>query len=204
LPEEVFHWREIAIVLAVAAGIAGISAIYPLLLQLEGVFFRIGILVFGNGFTMIPLIQQQVVNVYHWLNLDQFTAGIALGQITPGPVVITATFVGYKVAGILGALAATIGIFAPCFILVTLVMPIYKKIKENPWVKAIFKGIVASFIGLMLVVVVGMGRHSLSDYTTAALSVATLAVLRFTKIDVLWVVLGGTAIYLLLATAFGL
>lgn len=204
LPEEAFDWREITIVLVVAAVIAGLSALYPLLLQLEGVFFRIGFLVFGNGFTMIPMIQQQVVNVFHWLNLDQFTAGIALGQITPGPVVITATFVGYKVAGTLGALAATVGVFSPCFILVMLVMPIYTKIKENPWVKAVFKGIVASFIGLMVVVVVGMGRHSLTDYTTAGLSVATLAALRFTKIDVLWVVLGGTAIYLILAKVFGL
>ena len=202
-PEEVFHWWEITIVLAVAAVIAGLSALYPLLLQLEGVFFRIGCLVFGNGFTMIPMIQQQVVNVFHWLNLDQFTAGIALGQITPGPVVITATFVGYKVAGILGALAATVGVFSPCFILVTLVMPVYTKIKENPWVKAVFNGIVASFIGLMIVVVIGMGRHSLTDYTTAGLFVATLAVLRFTRIDVLWVVLGGTAVYLALAKFVG-
>lgn len=202
--KEMYQWREIATVLAVAVGIAGLSAVYPLLLQLEGVFFRIGILVFGNGFTMIPLIEQQVVSVHHWLNLDQFTVGIALGQITPGPVVITATFVGYKVAGIWGALAATVGIFAPCFILVVLVMPIYTKIKENPWVKAIFKGIIASFIGLMVVVVIGMGRHSLTGYPTAVLSVATLAVLRFTRIDVLWVVLGGTGIYLVLARIFGL
>ena len=72
---------------------------------------------------MIPLIQQQVVNVHHWLSLDQFTAGIALGRITPGPVVIPATFVGYKVAGTLGALAATVGIFSPCFILVMPVTP---------------------------------------------------------------------------------
>ncbi|MDA8336347.1 MAG: chromate efflux transporter [Peptococcaceae bacterium] len=204
VPKEMYRWREIVIVLVITAVIAGLSALYPLLLQLEGVFFRIGILVFGNGFTMIPLIQQQVVNTYHWLNLDQFTAGIALGQITPGPIVITATFVGYKVAGFWGAVAATVGIFSPCFVLVILVMPIYMKIKENPWVKAIFKGIVASFIGLMVVVVIGMGRHSLADYTTAALSVTTLAVLRFIKIDVLWVVLGGTAIYMILAKLFGL
>lgn len=98
---------------------------------------HIGFLVFGNGFTMLPLIQQEVVNVHRWLDLDQFLVGIALGQITPGPIVITATFVGYKVAGLGVALAATAGIFAPCFILVILVMPVYRKIKENPSVKVI-------------------------------------------------------------------
>ena len=204
LADEVFPWREIAIVLAVAVGIAGLSALYPVLLQLENAFFWIGFLVFGNGFTMIPMIQQQVVNVHHWLSLDQFTAGIALGQITPGPILITATFIGYKVAGVLGAIVATVAIFYHCFVMIIPVMPIYSKIKDNPWVKAIFKGLVASFIGLMVVVAIGMGRNSLTDYTTTALSVAALAMLRLTKIDVLWVVLGGTGLFLLLLTVFGL
>ncbi|AFM39632.1 chromate transporter, chromate ion transporter family [Desulfosporosinus acidiphilus SJ4] len=204
IAEGVFHWREIAIVLAVAIGIVGISALYPVLLQLENAFFWIGFLVFGNGFTMIPMIQQQVVNVHHWLNLDQFTAGIALGQITPGPILITATFIGYKVAGVLGAIVATLAIFYHCFVMIIPVMPIYAKIKDNPWVKAIFKGLVASFVGLMVVVAIGMGRNSLTDYTTTVLSVAALAVLRLTKIDVLWVVFGGTSIFLLLAKVFGL
>lgn len=198
VPKTNYNIREIGITLAVFAVIALLSAFNPLLLQLESVFFRIGILVFGNGFTMIPLIQQEVVSNYHWLNLNQFAVGIALGQITPGPVVITATFVGYKVAGILGATAATMGIFAPCFILVLLVRPVYAKIEENPWVKVIFKGILASFIGLMAIVLWGMARHSLNDRLTIGLALAALATLRLTKLDVLWVVFGGTGIYLLL------
>jgi chromate transporter len=197
VPKDMFHWRETAVVLAVTGTIAALSSFYPLLLDLEGVFFRIGFLVFGNGFTMIPLIQQEVVDVHHWLDLSQFTAGIALGQITPGPIVITATYVGYKVAGFWGALAATGGIFAPCFILVMLVMPIYKKIKGNPWIKAVFNGVLASFVGLMIMVVVGMARHSLTDPATVVLSLAALTALRLTKLDVLWVVLGGTGVYLL-------
>lgn len=197
-----FNIGEIIIVLAITAGIALLSAWNPLLLQLESVFFRIGLLVFGNGFTMIPLIQQEVVNVYHWLDLNQFTIGIALGQVTPGPVVITATFVGYKVWGLLGATAATLGVFSPCFILVLLIMPVYTKIKENPWVKVIFKGILASFVGLMAIVLWGMARHSLTDIVTIGLALAALAALRLTKLDVLWVVLGGTAIYLLIQRLF--
>ncbi|MHB1654515.1 MAG: chromate efflux transporter [Desulfitobacteriaceae bacterium] len=193
-----FNIREIIIVFSVTTAIALLSALNPLLLKLESVFFEIGLLVFGNGFTMIPLIQQQVVNVYHWLNLSQFTVGIALGQVTPGPVVITATFVGYKVAGLLGATAATIGIFAPCFILVLLVMPVYTQIKENPWVKVIFMGVLASFVGLMIVVMWGMARHSLTNMVTIAVALAAFLALRLTKLDVLWVVLGGTGLYLLI------
>lgn len=202
MPAVHFNTREIIITLAVAAVIALLFTFNPLLLQLESVFFRIGLLVFGNGFTMIPLIQQEVVNVHHWLNLNQFTVGIALGQVTPGPIVITATFVGYKVAGLWGATAATISIFAPCFILVMLVMPVYTKIKENPWVKATFKGILASFVGLMAIVLWGMAWHSLTDIVTIGLALAAFTVLRLTKIDVLWVVLGSTGIYLLIEKLF--
>lgn len=197
-----YNIREIIITLAVSAVIALVFAFDPLLLQLQSVFFRIGLLVFGNGFTMIPLIQQEVVNSYHWLDLNQFTVGIALGQVTPGPVVITATFVGYKVAGLLGAIAATIGVFAPCFILVMLIMPVYTKIKENPWVKVIFKGILASFVGLMVVVLWGMARHGLTDMVTIGLALVALVALRLTKLDVIWVILGGTGIYLLIVKLF--
>ncbi len=198
------YWRELAITSAVFAALAGLSAIHPVLLALEGVFFRIGLLVFGNGFTMIPLIQQEVVAVHHWLTLEQFTVGVGLGQITPGPVVITATFVGYGVAGLWGALAATAGVFAPCFLLVILLMPVYTTIKENRWVRAIFKGVLASFVGLMVVVAVGMGRRSLTDLTSVGLSVASFAVLRLSKIGVLWVVLGGVAVYLVIEQLFGI
>lgn len=197
-----FNIRYIIITLAVMAVLGLLSAWRPILFQLESVFFRIGLLVFGNGFTMIPLIQQEVVNVFHWLDLNQFSVGIALGQVTPGPVVITATFVGYKVAGIWGAIAATLGVFSPCFILVLFIMPVYARIKENPWVKSIFKGVLASFVGLMLVVLWGMARHSLTDPVTIILALAALAALRFTKLDVLWVVLGGTGIFLLVQKLF--
>ena len=197
-----FSTREIIIVLCAITIIALLSGLNPLILRLESVFFGIGLFVFGNGFTMIPLIQQQVVNVYHWLSLSQFAVGIALGQITPGPIVITATFVGYKVAGLLGAAAATVGIFAPCFLLVLLVMPVYGKVKENRWVKAVFKGILASFVGLMALVLWGMGWHSLTDPVTIVLALAALAALRFAKLDVLWVVLGGTTLYLLVQVIY--
>ncbi len=173
-------------------------SLQPVLLKMGLVFFRTGALVFGNGYTMLPLIQQEVVTHYHWLTMNDFAVGLALGQITPGPVLITATFIGYKVASLAGAAAATLGIFLPYLVLVALTAEVHQKIQHNPWVKSAFKGIVASFPGMMLMVILGLAQHSLVDVTTAALAAAAFVILRFTKIDVIWVVTGGALAYLLL------
>ncbi|MHB1653450.1 MAG: chromate efflux transporter [Desulfitobacteriaceae bacterium] len=194
-----FNTANIVFVLGVISLITLLSSFNPILLRLELVFFLIGLLVFGNGFTMIPLIQHEVVDVYHWLNLSQFNAGIALGQITPGPVTITSIFIGYKVAQIIGAFAAAFGMYAPCFILVTIVMPVYGKIKDNPWVKVSFKSIIASFIGLIAIVLLGMVKNNLIDPATIFIAIGALVALRFSKIDVIWILLSSTSLYLLIA-----
>ncbi|MGC9218146.1 MAG: chromate efflux transporter [Athalassotoga sp.] len=191
--------KEIIITLAVVGGVFLISALSPILLKLEEVFFWIGLLVFGNGYTMIPVIQQQVVNMNHWLTPSQFMVGIALGQVTPGPIVITATFIGYKVAGILGSIAATVGVFTPCLLLVITLIPIYVKIKENSWVKVVLNGVVASFIGLITLVLIDMISNNLTTPLTIILAISAFLVLRFTKLNTLWVLLGGTGIYFLIA-----
>lgn len=170
----------------------------PILLQLGWVFFRMGAVVFGNGFTMLPLIQQEVVTHYGWLNMDEFAVGLALGQITPGPILITATFVGYKVAGFIGAVAGTLGMFMPSLFLVILTAEVHKKVERNPWVQAAFKGILASFVGMMAVVLAGMAQHGIVDLTTATLAGLAFIALRYTKLNVLWVVSGGALLYLLL------
>ncbi len=192
------YWKTALVLVAVIALFFILVSLRPVLLQMGLAFFRIGILVFGNGFTMIPLIQQEVVTHYHWLSMNDFAVGLALGQITPGPVLITATFIGYKVASLTGAVAATLGIFLPCLLLVALTAEVHQKVQHNPWVKSAFKGIVASFPGMMLMVIFGLAQHSLVDVTTAALAVAAFVILRFTKIDVVWVVTGGALAYLLL------
>jgi len=166
------------------------------------VFFKIGALVFGNGFTMLPLIQQEVVNIHHWLNIDQFMVGVALGQMTPGPIVITATFIGYKVMGLLGALVATLAIFAPSFLLVVVTFGIYTKIKTNKYVNSALEGLLSSFVGLMTLVVINSGRHSLIDFYTVALFILSFLALRFTKLDAKWVILCGTGLYLILYYVF--
>ena len=181
------------------AVIAYVTSWQPVLFQLGWVFFRMGALLFGGGFAMIPFIQQEVVTNYQWLTLDQFVVGIALGQVTPGPVLITATFVGYKVASIAGAIAATIGIFLPSFFLVMATSEIHQKVRHNPWVKAAIKGIAAAFTGMLVLVVIGLAKYALVDIQSIAIALGTFAALRLTNLDTVWVVIGGTAAYWALA-----
>jgi len=138
-------------------------------------FLKIGALAFGGGFTAIPLIQHVVVDGMHWLNLTAFRDGIALGQITPGPVFITATFIGFKVKGIIGALVATIGIFTPSLAAIILVGRAHAKIKNLKIVKVIIKGFLSGFIGLLLAVVYQFGVHSLISWQTWSIFTVSLA-----------------------------
>ena len=197
-----FPFQRFLILAVVLAALAYALSWQPILQQLGWVFFRMGAFVFGNGFTLIPLIQQEVVNNYHWLSVEDFMVGLALGQVTPGPVLITATFIGYKVAGFNGAVAATLGIFLPSLVLVTITAEIHQKLRHNLWIKAGIKGIVASFTGMMAVVAAGLAQHALLDIPSILIAVATFATLRFSKLETVWVVLGGTAIYWL-TTLFG-
>lgn len=187
----------LAIILAIIAYAASWK---PVLFQLGWVFFRMGAFVFGNGFTMIPLIQQEVVNNYHWLSVDDFMVGLALGQITPGPVLITATFVGYKVAAVSGAIAATLGIFLPSLFLVMATSELHQKIRHNPMVKAAIRGMVAAFTGMMVLIVVGLAQYALVDIPSIIIALVTFGILRFGKFDTIWVVIGGTMAYWLWST----
>ena len=129
-------------------------------------FLKIGALAFGGGFTAIPLIQHVVVDGMHWLDLTAFRDGIALGQITPGPVFITATFIGYKVAGIIGALVATIGIFTPSLAAIILLGRAHAKVQNLKIVKVIIKGFLSGFIGLLLFIIYQFALHSLINWQT--------------------------------------
>ncbi|WP_318261407.1 chromate efflux transporter [Thermoanaerobacter ethanolicus] len=166
--------------------------------NLAEVFFKTGALVFGNGYTMLPIIQNEAINIHHWINLNQFMVGVALGQMTPGPIIITATFIGYKVMGILGAVVSTIAIFLPSFLLVVITFQIFERIKNNKYVNSALNGLIATFVGLMMLVVINTARHALVDVLTSALFLSALAVLRFTKLDTKWVILIGIGLYLVI------
>src|SRR5689334_20224502 len=126
-----------------------IAAKLGLLLTLAAICLRMGSVTFGGGLVMVPLMESEVVNNHHWLTHQEFADATALGQITPGPVLITATFVGYRVAGTLGALVATISIFLPAFLMTIAAASSLRRFRDNAQVQAFLRGIAPAVVGLL-------------------------------------------------------
>ena len=161
---------------------------------------KIGALAFGGGFTMIPLIQYEVVDQFQWLSTREFLDGIALGQVTPGPIMITATFIGYKLSGLLGAFMATVGIFSPSFFILILLIPYYDRLKGVEIVRTIERGILGSFIGMLGLVLYNFGRATFADVPSVMFTLAAFLALR-KKIDLPYILLAGAILSILV---FGL
>jgi chromate transporter len=147
------------------------------LVKLGLFFLKAGALTFGSGLVIVPFLQQGVVQQYGWLGEREFLVAIAIGMISPGPVVITATFVGYLVAGFWGALVATVGIFLPSFILVLVAAPILARHRGNRNVQGFVKGAYAAAIGTILGACVLLGRIAIGDWLTVLIGLASLAAL---------------------------
>ena len=161
-------------------------------------FLKIGALAFGGGFTAIPLIQHVVVDGRQWLDLAAFRDGIALGQITPGPVLITATFIGYKVAGLIGALIASIGIFSPSLVAIVLLSRAHAKVQNLKIVKVIIKGFLSGFIGLLLFIIYQFALHSLINWQSVIIFIISFLYLVVWKKDTIWLILSTICVSLLL------
>jgi chromate transporter len=161
-----------------------------LLLTLSAIFIRIGAVTFGGGFVIAPLIEAEVVNNYHWLTHQEFAEAFALGQITPGPVLITATFIGYRVAGTLGALVATISIFLPAFLMVIAAGSSLRRFRTNRLVQAFLLGVTPAVVGLLVAAAWSIGRAGI--HTWIGLSLAGLAVFVLVRYrpNAFWVILG--------------
>lgn len=165
----------------------------PVLGQLDLLLMKLGLLAFGGGFTLIPLIQQEVVGRLGWLSTREFIDGIALGQVTPGPIMITATFVGYRIAGVVGAIASTLAVFFPSFLVLVGTAPHYDRIKRLRTVQQMIRGVLAGFIALLVFVLWQFGQASLVDWKTWALAAATFIALRW-KVDLLVIVAAAVVI----------
>src|SRR6266576_6286581 len=166
-------------VLAQLAPVASGSTLGKLLLF----FLKAGSLTFGSGLVIVPFLQQGVVQQYGWMDERQFLIAVAVGMISPGPVVITATFVGYLVAGFWGSLVSTVGIFFPSFILVLVVAPLLARHRENPNVQGFVHGAYAAAIGTILGACILLGRIAIGDWLTALIGLASLAVLFRWKVS---------------------
>jgi chromate transporter len=178
---------------ASAAGLSLLFCFLKELFQLAVLMSKIDLIAFGGGFVSVPLMFHEIVEVRSWMDNSTFLNGIVLGQFTPGPIVITATFVGYLVYGVPGALIATVAIFLPSFLMLIGVAPWFDRVRSSPWFTRAIGGILCSFVGLLLTVTIRFALNVHWDWLHLALAAAAFAALIF-KLDILWVILGGTAI----------
>ena len=158
-------------------GVAPLATVFTLFLF----FLKAGAFVFGSGLAIVPFLYGGVVNRFHWLNEQQFVDAVAVAMITPGPVVITAGFIGYLVAGLVGSVAAAIAVFAPPYFFVLLGAPYYRQFASTPRIKAFVGGVTAAAVGAIAGAAYILARRSLIDLSTLLIAAFTFAVLSFTK-----------------------
>ena len=162
---------------AVPLLIAPTAATNATLSKLLLFFLKAGSLTFGSGLVIVPFLQQGLVEQYGWLDERQFLIAVAVGMVSPGPVVITATFVGYLVAGFWGSLVSTVGIFLPSFIFILVAAPLLARHGKNPNVQGFVRGAYGAAIGTILGACVLLGRIAIGDWLTALIGVVSLAIL---------------------------
>jgi chromate transporter len=189
-----FRFQETAILLGLfLAGLAVLYLVDMRLFQLSLIIAKIDLFAFGGGFSALPLMFQEVVTVHNWLDSKTFMDGIALGQVTPGPIVITATFVGYLMYGFPGAIVATISIFTPSFLILIAVSPCFDRLKTSSYFSKITKGLLASFAGLLFFIALKFAFEVHWDSLKVLLALLTFTAL-FRKVDILYIVLIGSAV----------
>lgn len=154
-------------------------------------FFKVGALTFGGGLTIITFIQDQVVNQLQWISSAEFLEGLAIGQVTPGPVITLAAFVGYKVAGVAGAAVATGAIFIPSFVLMLSILPWLERFRALKWVRAAMRGVAPAVVGAIALVVLRLAPTAAPDAFTGVLFAATVAGLLLWKLPALPAAFGG-------------
>jgi chromate transporter len=193
-----FHLKEplLFIFACIALGLALLLFINRRLFDLAVLMFKVDLLAFGGGFSSVPLMFYEVVEVRSWLDGPTLLNGIALGQVTPGPIVITATFIGYLLHGFLGGLVATVSVFLPSFMIVIGIVPYFDRIRNSTYFNKVLMGILCSFVGLLLTVTIRFASNIPWDLPRLLItSGAFLALLM--KVDILWVVLIGIGISLI-------
>jgi chromate transporter len=167
-----------------------------------GYFAVAGALVFGSGLAIVPFLHS-VVTDYHWLDERQFLDAVAVAMITPGPVVITVAFIGYIVAGPLGAVVAALGMFLPCFLFVVIPAPYYRRFAGKGRIKAFVDGVTAGAVGAIIGAAIVLGRRALVDPIAVVIAVATLGVIAKTKIPEPLVIVASAIVGIVIRSQMG-
>jgi chromate transporter len=180
---------------AVPAAVLGAGAGFAAALPSLGVLFltclKIGAVMYGSGYVLLAFLRADFVTRLGWLTDRQLLDAIAIGQVTPGPLFTSATFIGYLVEGWRGALAGTLGIFLPSFVFVLISRPFLPKMRQSPALASLLDGVNVAALGLMAAVGLQLARTSIIDVPTAALGLAATALLAHGRINPTWIVLGG-------------
>jgi chromate transporter len=173
-----------------ASTVTGIATSFGLL-SLFLVFLKIGSILFGGGYVLVPLIRDDLVTRLHWISERQLLDAIAMGQATPGPISTTATFIGYLLAGVPGAVVATVGMFLPAFFFVAISGPLVPKLRQSPLAGAILDGVNVGALSLMAVVTWPLFVSAVVDWITLLITAISLFFLLRGRVNAMWLVLGG-------------
>jgi chromate transporter len=187
----------VGVVLALfAAGIVLSGRLSPLFPRLAAVMVKVNLLAFGGGYTAVALMYEQVVVANSWLTPSQFIDGLALSQVTPGPVIVTATFIGYHQGGPVAAVFATLCVFLPSTLLLVLTAPHFERLRRIGAVATALRGLLAAFMAMLFYVLWQVGRAAIVDPVTAVLTVAAIAALAL-KTNPAWIVVGAVVLALI-------
>jgi chromate transporter len=167
------------------------------LLALFLTFLKLGAVVYGSGYTLLAFLRTDLVQNLHWLTDKQLLDAVSIGQFTPGPVFTTATFIGYILGGLPGAVLATIGIFLPSFVFIALIHPVAARLRQVTWTSTLLDGVNAAALALMAGVLIQLGRHALMDVFTWAVALVSFATLLRFKLNSVWLILAGAVLGLL-------
>jgi len=187
-----------ALPLAASAGAAGAAAsfgLWPMFLF----FLKVGSVLFGSGYVLLAFLRADLVDRWGWLTENQLLDAVAVGQVTPGPVFTTATFIGYLLAGGPGAVVATVGIFLPAFFFVAISGPLVPRLRRWPATAAFLDGVNAASLALMAVVTWQLGVVAVRDWLTAGLALVSMVLLFHWRLNSTWLVIGGAVIGLFAA-----
>ena len=195
---QALDWTHGATGLTNSDSVPASSGAEPSLWDLGMFFFKVGAFTFGGGLSMLAFMQEQVVNQFGWLSPQEFVDGLALGQLTPGPILMLGAFIGFKLKGVVGAAIAAGAIFLPSFLMMLTILPLLKKMGNLGWLRAFMRGVGPAVIGALAVSLTQMAPHAAPDWITLLLLAGTIAIMLWRNTGPLPPMLAGGALGVIL------